>query len=289
MISSILGGNVGVGVDIKKKFLKNTLDKSSVIENKIAEHHRFTLFREALIEQDLLNNLDFVKSHDWVDRKAIKKLKPGDFIEMTCRAKIFDVSHLEGMAISIESLIGLLQQIQMSEEVKADPSKLKELVQAADSNPMELGYQTYQKLLGSSIAPLEFVAMIDLMKDISKGGLAFVPTQLSARPVSAPHNGVKFIAPIREEFLVDTKEELIFKYGYEPNQDWKVIAQICEIPKKDSGKRQNPKSINIDSDIQLDSIIETVTNMFMQLNSSMGMNAVVRFPNISLNLIAVYR
>lgn len=288
MISNVLGGSGGLGMDLKKEFTKNSSEKSSVIENKIAEHHRFTLFRESLIENNLLIDLDVIKPHQWKDRKALRKLKPGDFIELTCRAKIFDVSHLEGMALSIETLMDLLQQFQMSKEVENDPSKLEKIVEEADSNAMELGYKIYQKLLGSSIAPLEFVAMIDLMKNMSNGALAFVPTQFSARPVSAPQNGLRFIAPINDNFLIDTKEELIFKYGYEPNQNWKMIAQICELPKKEKRKAKAPK-LDLDSDVKLDDITETMTNMFMELNASMGMNAVVKYPNISVNLISVYR
>ncbi|MDH8679286.1 hypothetical protein QE109_14100 [Fusibacter bizertensis] len=289
IIDNALNGSAGLGIDLKKEYTKNSIDKSAIIENKIAEHHRFTLFRESLIENSLLISIDDINSHEWENRKAIKKFEPGDFVEMTCRVKIFDVTHLEGMAVSLESLMTMLQQFMLSKEVEENPDKMKEIIERADNDATSYGYEIYQKVLGSSIAPLDFVAMMDLMKNISKGGLASVPTQLSARPLKSPKTGLKFIAPIRNEFLIDTKEELIFKYGYEPNQDWKILAQICEIPKQEHKASNKISDIKVDGDVKLDAMIESITNMFMEMNSTLGMNSVVRYPNISINLIAVYR
>ena len=64
IINNALNGSAGLGIDLKKEYTKNSFEKSSVIENKIAEHHRFTLFRESLIENDLLNRIDDINSHD---------------------------------------------------------------------------------------------------------------------------------------------------------------------------------------------------------------------------------
>lgn len=124
---------------------------------------------------------------------------------------------------------------------------------------------------------------------ISSGVLASVPTQLISRPKLGSQNGLKFIAPLRNQYLIDTKEELIFKYGYEPEQDWKILGQICEIPKERKNEEIKFGDFNVNKDSKIDDMIQSITDMFMGISSTMGMNSVVKYPNISINLIAVYR
>lgn len=288
-INKLANAEASVSADINKSIEKNLYSENNKLENKVMDHYQFTLLRKSLIEQKLLKNLDEMKSHEWESRKVIKKIKPGDFFELTCRSRIYDVMHLESMARSIEAIMNLLQQIMISEEVKKDPEKLNEFMDRVNNEPMMYGYQIMDKMLEGSVGPLEFNAILELIKDISDGGLAFVPTQLISRPKLGPKNGLKFIAPLRNQYLIDTKEELIFKYGYEPEQDWKILGQICEIPKEIKNNETKFGELNIQKDSKIDDMIQSITDMFMGISSTMGMNSVVKYPNISINLIAVYR
>lgn len=289
LINKLATAEASVSTGINKSISKSSYSENNIFENKVVDHFQFTLLRKSLIEQKLLNDLDQIKPHEWESRKVIRKIKPGDFFELTCRSRIYDVMHLESMARSIEAIMSLLQQMMISEEVKKEPGKLNELMDRINNDPMMYGYQIMDKMLEGSVAPLEFNAILELIKDISGGGLAFVPTQLISRPKLGPKNGLKFIAPLRNQYLIDSKEELIFKYGYEPEQDWKVLGQICEIPKERKNNETKFGELNIQKDSKIDDMIQSITDMFMGISSTMGMNSVVKYPNISINLIAVYR
>ena len=275
--------------DIAKTIEKNLLSENNKFENKVMEHYQFTLLRKALIEQDMLKDLDKIKSHEWDNRKAVEKIKPGDFFELTCRSRIYDIKHLEGMAIGIEAIFNLLQQMAIAEDIKSEPSKLSEVLETINNSPTDYGYALMNKTLGGSISPVEFNAIIELMKNISNTGLSSVPTQLISRPKSGPKNGLKFVSPLRNQYLIDTREELIFKYGYEPEQDWKMLGQICEIPKEKKNEEIGFENIDFGKDSKLDDVFQNITDVLMGVSSSIGMSSVVKYPNISVNLIAVYR
>lgn len=49
--------------------------------------------------------------------------------------------HLEGIARSIESIMNLLQQMIISEEVKKDPSKTNEIVDTINTDSVSYGYK----------------------------------------------------------------------------------------------------------------------------------------------------
>lgn len=114
------------------------------------DHYQFTLLRKSLIEQKLLKDLDQIKPHEWENRKVIGKVRPGDFFELTCRSRIYDVMHLEAMVRGVEAIMSLLQQMIISEEVKGEPEKLNELMDTINNDPMTYGYQIMDRMLEGS-------------------------------------------------------------------------------------------------------------------------------------------
>ena len=88
-------------------------------EQKLLDHYKFTLLRNALLEQSLLFDLDSLKPHEWKSEYMGKVLKPGAFIELTCRVKIFDVTHLEYVAKAYENYLGIMEQMALHKEIEA--------------------------------------------------------------------------------------------------------------------------------------------------------------------------
>ncbi len=166
---------------------------------------------------------------------------------------------------------------------------LDEFVEEIHSTPITIGYEYAKKTLGNGINPLQFNAIIELMKNISKEGFSSILVQIIARPKLISKSGTKFVAPIRTEYLIDTKEELIFKYGYEPEQDWKLVGQVCKIPKNKKKNKINFNRFKSSNFTALDEIVEELTDSFMDLSLDIGMHSFVKHPDVSINLIALYR
>jgi len=263
-----------------------------VTEQKVLDHYQFNLLRNALLEHRSLKDLDEIKPHEWSNRTFLKKVKPGDFVEFTCRTKLFDVKHLESIARTFEQLMNLMQQVAISEMLQkkeSDGENVGQIIENMSKGDSALSYAILKQALGSNIEPVLFNAIIELMKGVTNGGLTTVPTQMMIRPTNAPKSGIKFIAPIREENLTEPKNEMIFKYGYEPEQDWRVLAQICKIPKEESNKSASMEQLNNISSGAIDEVINQITEFFTDMSTQIGMHSFIKYPDISINLIALYR
>lgn len=296
LLRALIGmiGKVDVGISGEVNPYFSTINTSAEerTEQRLLDHFQFTLLRNALVEQKLLLNLDDFKQNEWDNGKALEKIKPGDFIELTCRVKLLDVTHLESIANTIEKLVETIQQMNIFEQAEKrhqSGENLDEYLAEIQKSPVTMGYEITKSSLGGNVNPLQFNALIELMKNISKEGFTSIPVQVIARPKLVSSSGTKFVAPIRTEYLIDSKEELIFKYGYEPEQDWKLIAQVCKIPKKKNKKKIEFDKYNFSSMTALDEIVQELTDTFMDLSLDIGMHSFVKYPDVSINLIALYR
>ena len=285
-IETSLGGNV--------QYQRQKYDHLSqnITENKILSHFQFSLLRNALVEKGLLKNLDRIPENRWHNRSVLKEIVPGDFIELSCYVKLFDKGHLEKITKSVEKLMELMQQIDYSkiiEEKSKNGEDVSEFIKQVDDDPMNIGYEIYKKVLGGKIEPVLFTAMVEFIKNLSDGDIGQVPMQVIAKPINGSKKSLSFISPIKEEFLVETRDEILFKYGYKPNQQWKILAQVCEIPNKETIDVDNLSNLNISNSHSFDEITESITDFFMDMSKSIGLHSYIKFPNVSINLIALYR
>lgn len=293
LLSRLGKAKLGAKGEITPHFQIKNLNSIEQSESKVLNHFQFSLLKNALDENKRLKNLDKYKPHEWKPNgKVSKELKPGDFVELTCRVEFVDVTRTENVAKGFEKILELMTQIFISEKVQ----EIMNLGNTADQamnklkdSSVQFQYEAMSSILGkNNINPLEFNAMMELMKNISSDGLATVPLHIIARPIIASKSDVNFVAPIRSEYLIDTKEEIIFKYGYIPEQNWKLLGQVCKISKEEK-VNTNPENLDFKQVKKLDKMIEQMTTMFTNMSSSIGMHSYVNYPNISLNLIALYR
>lgn len=292
LLVGVLGkGELGISGEINPLFSSVKTFGETRTEQRVLDHHQFTLLRNALMEQNLLKELDQFKQSDWNNGSVLGQLKPGEFIELTCRVKLLDVKHLESIANSMERLFDMMQQMSLSEKAEEKfqaGESLDDFLAEIAKAPVTMGYESTKKTLGDGINPLQFNAILELMKNISEEGFSSIPVQVIARPKSISKSGTKFVAPIRTEYLIDTKEELIFKYGYEPEQDWILLGQVCKIP-KNRKKQIDFNRFNSSNFAAFDQVLEQLTDSFMDLSLDIGMHSFVRHPNVSINLIGLYR
>ncbi len=293
LLTSLLGkASFDFSGEISPHFSSRQLSQETRHELKLLDHFQFTLLRDALKEQGLLKKLDKKKAHEWTSGKALADVEPGYFVELTSRVKIFDVGHLEAISRSLERFLEMIDQLAIAKRIQRkihEGIDVEEAFRSLNDNPMRVGYEARKESMGGATDPVELNAMIGFMKDIAEGAFAAVPLHITARPITAPRDGMSFVAPIKEDNLIDSKEELLFKYGHEPGQDWTVLGQICKKPKK-------TKKIDIKFDTpdlsnmrKINDFIKEITNTLIGISSEMGLQSFVEYPDVSINLIAIYR
>lgn len=290
LIANVFKTKLNLSGEASPNFVRINSNNIESAETKILNHYQFSLLIDALKENKLLKDLDIYKPHEWKPRgKVVESLKPGDFIELTCRTKIEDVSYLGSVASALEKFIEMMNQVKAAEMVKVlinEGRTADEALQLITDTPVQFGLDSMKGLFGADSNPLEINAIISLMKEMVGGGLTNIPLHITVRSKSASEKDVKFIGPINESFLIDTKQDLLFKYGFSPDQDWRLLAQVCKIPKEE---RTDSVSFPQVAEGKIDQMVQCMTDMFTQLSSQIGVHSTVLFPNISINVIALYR
>lgn len=79
-ITNLIDLDAGVFTEINKSIGASVLSSKDITENKVVEHYQFSILKKALIENGLLINLDQIKAHEWENRKGLKKLIQGIFL-----------------------------------------------------------------------------------------------------------------------------------------------------------------------------------------------------------------
>ncbi|MBM7562954.1 DUF6414 family protein [Fusibacter tunisiensis] len=286
-------GSLKVNVDGELEFVHNGTGSSSRSQSneKVLYHHQLTLLREALIEQKLLIDLDKYPPYDWNKNKVRYKVREGDFIEFTCNARLFDVVHLKSIVDSFEKIIDLLQQSEISDRLnKLDTTEqIQAYAKDMQENDFKHGYSVLTSILGDKMNPVMYNALLEFVRGISDGDLSRVVTKYYLTHSKQMDNCFSFVAPVNEDNFTEPKNDLIFKYGYEPKQDWKVLAQVCLITKEPKEEKSGLSRLsNIDMK-SIDGIIDSITEQFSLMSAELGLHSNIKYPDISINLIALYR
>lgn len=285
-------GNVTFGIDgeMNLNHTGNKMNNQIVTNEKLLNHYQFTLLRDSLIEQQLLINLDKFPAYDWDKNRIRDKIKAGDFIEFSCNSRLFDSNHLRSVVNSFEKLVDLLQQKEIADRVeKLSTEEVAEFITNVQANNIEYGYNVLSSILGEGINPIIYNALLEFIKGISDGDLSTVKTKYYFTHIKQTNNNFRFVAPVNENNFTESKNDIIFKYGYEPEQEWKVLAQVCKITKD---KKKNVEGLNRLGNIDfqtIDLLVDSITNQFTDISTEMGLHSSVKYPDISINLIALYR
>jgi hypothetical protein len=91
-----------------------------------------------------------------------------------------------------------------------------------------------------------------------------------------------FVCRLNKSYLRDSIEDLNFKFGANPEDDWVLIAQIARIPNQDHSHFSDPTSVSSDD------INKAVEKMF-DASAFFVDVASVKYPYISVTPLAIYR
>lgn len=261
---------INAGVDFLK-ILKVGSESSFLWQNQATESHTmhdylYNLAESSLNEKDLLTNIpgDFGIENISNPDKMAGNLTSTSFILVKGKTIINDFTYMQRI---LENFDDILKSVITGE-------------QSADKK-FEKAKQTQRNKMVQ-----ERINEYNLPKDIKKALQVFLKNFYNDRVVIknipfVERPNFRFVGTLNKLYLRESIENIIYKYGTAPQDDWYMFAQIASIPNKTTDAVDLSFNQN-----DLEKGLQTVFDALRDIEKS-GLS--ISFPEIAVTPIAIYR
>jgi hypothetical protein len=261
--------------------LETQVTAGSVIREKAVEQEKslrdylYTLFEEAASEAGLFaNGANLNKAEMWTEPHR-NNIKGGQLLRITAPTRILDAQHFNERLKAAVDLASALAGVMITEDQVKLNEKQRDAAFRVAGETMIGGKRLTQQMLSMG----RFV-------DNFFGG------QLMMRqfPCGIQHPEYNFVGILSRApgLLQDDPDALYAKYGYGLN-DWTVVSQVANVPAE--APKLDADALNVDfmngSQIQRNRFEEFI-DRFMAFMQQLGFSAAARFPEISVQPLAIY-
>jgi hypothetical protein len=193
-------------------------------------------------------------------------LSPVDYVLVNGRVGIADNSYMMELMKNLNDLVRITTEFAFQEKIaKATPGKERDGVlgemnkQIAESSP---GKEMVEKLL----------RMFEL----------FQKDRLVIRVMPFPEQrNIRVVGPLQHALLRERLADIRFKFGSAPDAPWTLFGQIASVPPENE--------IRANQDLLFSNAIEGAVEVMMHALRGIEDQFRVRFPEIAVTPIAVYR
>lgn len=217
-------------------------------ETKVLHDYMYNLLEKKLVESDTIIKIPA----NYGNENYRDNINPDSFILMECMIKIENYT-------SISDLIEKINELQVSFEVMG----LNSMSNALEVNQWEEAEQSLRK--NSQLLDESYLNSLSVFFNHFYNGKIFIKCMPFDNDVFS-----NFIGFIKEKYLREDIEDIIFKYGSSPSFKWYVFGQISSIPSKNFNPTiniQDSKYKTIKENWDVISKILNESNVFKQLSS----------------------
>lgn len=262
---------INAGVDFLK-ILKVGSESSFLWQNQATESHTmhdylYNLAELSLNEKELLTNIPGdieIDSLSNPDKIESHQLTSTSFILVKGKTIINDFIYMQRILDNIDDI---LKSVITGE-------------QSVDKN-FEKASQTQRNKIVQ-----ERINEYNLPKDIQKALQVFLKNFYNERVVIknipfVERPNFRFVGTLNKLYLRESIENIIYKYGTAPQDDWYMFAQIASIPNKTSNE--------VDMSFNQNELEKGLQTVFDALRDIEKFGLSISFPEIAVTPIAIYR
>ena len=249
--------------------------EKAVEQEKSLRDYLYTLFEDAAAEAGLFNKFGSLSQpSDWTGESR-HYLKGGQLLRITAPTRIMDAHHLGELLKSTIDLASALAGVMISEDQAKMGAPQQEKVLRAAGESMIGGKQRVAQMLS-----------MGRFADRFFGG-QIVLRQFPCGLENADYNLMGILSK-SEGVLQDNADALYAKYGYGLTE-WTVVSQIANVPMPDS----TAEAPGFGGDFMEGSQVqrhkfEEFIGQFMGFMQGLGFSTAARFPEISIQPLAIY-
>lgn len=249
--------------------------EKAIEQEKSLRDYLYTLFEEAATDAGLFNTAgDLGKTTAWTGKKR-DRLKGGQLLKITAPTRILDAQHLNDRLKAAVDLAAALAGVMITEDQAKMKDKDRDIAFRAVAESMVGGKQRVQQILS-----------IGRLVDNFFGGQIL----LRQFPCGVANSRFNLVGILSKEvgLLQDDPAALYAKYGYGVTE-WTVVSQVANVPREAALSADEAFDVDFMRDQQIDrSKFEEFVDRFMGLIQQIGFSTAARFPEVSVQPLAVY-
>lgn len=290
-----ISGKAGFNID----WYNVNMDSNVSHTHKTLEHFQYTLFEESMSDLGYLIDLNnFYSRNREVDAGKIREeLNNSDFVKYTAsEVSISDYRNASEFVKLIKKVIDLSIEYNMGELIDdvgkgADSASIKREATAKIARI----FIKDQSTIGLSE---KFNAIVDAIYEFFNGNMIPHDILLTSIIQLGKNGNLTFESQIQDQFLLENRTELSYKYGFFEDTEWTIIGQITSINNSVSPnfnevlERTQDRITQVFSQhdtLNINSTVKEIVKEIDQLSKEIGLLPLVGKRNIAITPVAIYR
>lgn len=242
----------------------NTLWKKNETETRVLHDHMFNHVEHLLQKSSSFIDVNKRFKGGWDRDTVADSLKPTSFIKMQGKVKINDFAYMSALMRDFHEIGKIISSFSIADKIEGKTKKEKAVARRVAADSMNLPEKKFIDNLATILEKFYGDSIV-----------------IKIWPFSDKSDCV-FVCRIDKQYLRDSVEDLNFKFGVNPEDDWVLVAQVARIP---SRTPQNPDEFEIPS---LDFMNQAIQKMFDASGNVIEFFS-LKYPFISVTPLAIYR
>ena len=290
--------------EITNKKTESSLSSS----RKTLEHFKYTLFEESLKDLGYLIDLDnFILKNPQVDAGTIRgALKSADFIKFKATSiEMSDYRNASSFINLAKRIIDLSAEVLSGEVLDIYAKQAATGLMATEMQEL-IKVQSYallgSKLPGGAEPSLRkgkiIQVIVKAVDEAFSGNLIPLDVLLTAHVFLKRRGELIFESQLKDEFFLEQRTDIAFKYGYFEDANWTIVRQITSLK---SAKSQNvndsiaelKKKIEEEfakkEKLNINLFVKTLISEIDLLSKKLGLLPLIGQQHVAFTPIAIYR
>lgn len=300
--------NASIKGDLSGELNRIKTNSTQTQITKTLEHFQYTLFEQSLVDLNYLIDMEKIlnSTENYIDAGTLReKLKPTDFVKFKAsRIQISDYRNVSDFIKIIKRVIDLFTQAKsgeikdnFNEENGVDGEVTKEYIKAKSLSSIANMFSNNNNMGMYSKAKIVEV-IVNALTEIFDGDLIPLEVLLTSEFSLNKRGILKFESQLKDDFLLEKRTDLSFKYSYFEDANWTIIGQITSL----KGARENSIEEALDAmknrideafkepkNIDINVFVKTIVREIDLLTKTIGLQPQVDQKSIALTPIAIYR
>jgi hypothetical protein len=211
-------------------------ESSTITSTRTLEHFQYALFEQSLTKLDYLIDLDnFIENNRKTDAGTIRgKLSATDFIKFKATNIIMsDYRNASELVHLIKRIIDFIAEVKLGEHLDNYPDQIKEIgtqLLKIKSFAMVANLFSADESNNLSLAQGKMVEVIVNAIDEAFRGSLLPLDVLLISSISLDNRGIlTFESLLKDEFFLEERTDISFKYGYFEDANWTIIGQVTSL------------------------------------------------------------
>jgi len=276
---------------------RTTEETSNTRLSKTLKHFQYSLFENSISELNYLIDLDLVDGYS--DAGQLRgNLKATDFVKFKpSEIKVSDYRNVRNFVEIVKEIIDLYAEVKSGELMdEADEGDIQNSINKVKDQFKKRAMANIFSNAGGFYKNAKIVEVIaEAVTEVFEGDLIPLEVLLTSHFSTGNNSSITFESQLKDDFLLEERSDLSFKYSHFEDANWTIIGQITSLSGRSAsdieqaaGKLKSEFE-NLSEEVNINDFAKTFIEKLDNFTKDIGLQPQVGKRNVALTPIAIYR